>query len=343
MHSENNSLLLRITDLINNELRIRSETETRGRARGGICQFIRKDLKADMVPLVTNSFRTQAYKLLINGRSILWVNAYFPTDTNDNIEELNELLISISELIDITDTSDVIIGGDLNVDLGRSSKATDCVTTWLLDNELTSIWSTVDIDYTHHNLNWNGTSKIYHFLLSSSLLPLVTSARVQHLHREFSRHDPILLSIDLGKLTFDNSTCHVNTRRPNWNKSTYEDILNYNHKLDSLLSDLKTTPGLSCNDCTCNCPDHRNDIDNFILDVITGINEALFTTLPLSGKTPSQSSLNRRTVRNCKRELLNLTRMNLYTGTRRSRNVSVMLRRTRLSRCCLLDCFQISV
>ena len=153
---------------------MRAQFETRGHASGGLCQFVRKDLKANMSPVSTSSHRLQIHKLCVSDRSILWINSYLPCDDgNKNISELNAVLEELNGLIDSSDCTDILWCGDMNVDFARNTPATTLLKRWLTDHKLVSIWSNYTVDYSHHNLDWKGTSLIDHFLslIVSSLLP----------------------------------------------------------------------------------------------------------------------------------------------------------------------------
>ena len=75
----------------------------------------------------------------------------------------------------------------------------------------------------------------------------------------------------------------VNRRKPGWNKATLEDINKYSSMLETKLEDMTDYRGLSCEDTKCIDTAHGYDIDNRVLDVLTGIVEASYSCIPIVG------------------------------------------------------------
>ena len=63
-----------------------------------------------------------------------------------------------------------------------------------------------------------------------------------------------------------------------------EDINKYRTMLETKLEDMTDYIGLSCDDTKCIDTAHGYDIDNRVLDVLTGIVEASYTCIPIVGR-----------------------------------------------------------
>ena len=71
-----------------------------GRPKGGLAQLIDKRFKMIKNKISVNNSRVQAQILQLPTTHLLWINAYFPTDSgaiNMNIENENELLTLLRE------------------------------------------------------------------------------------------------------------------------------------------------------------------------------------------------------------------------------------------------------
>ena len=102
-----------------------------------------------------SSYRLEAQKLNVGSRAILSINAYFPVDDNMNTEELVTLLTEMEVLIKNDGTNNFIIGGDINYDKTRSSKAALIIKDWLVKMDLSSVWEKFQVDFTHHHINFS--------------------------------------------------------------------------------------------------------------------------------------------------------------------------------------------
>ena len=74
---------------------------------------------------------------------------------------------------------------------------------------------------------------------------------------------------------------------PAWESATKDEKQNYTAKLHDRLQSVKC-PGsmLHCRDSKCSDSVHSKDRDKAMLDILLGIVETSYTTLPLTGKVP---------------------------------------------------------
>ena len=108
------------------------------------------------------------------------------------------LLTEIEVLINNDNASNVILGGDINYDITRSSRAALLIKDWLVKMDLCSVWEKFHVDFTHHHINFTSISTIDHVMVSHDIMSVVKAAGVYHHAEEFSRHNPIWMTMDLG-------------------------------------------------------------------------------------------------------------------------------------------------
>ena len=90
-----------------------------GRPSGGICFYYRKNMNTFVTQMrVPNSYRVQGLKVSCPGKSVLFINSYFPTDTRGlDDTHLLQTLQDIKYLIDQCDNdTSVVLMGDINTD-----------------------------------------------------------------------------------------------------------------------------------------------------------------------------------------------------------------------------------
>ena len=124
-----------------------------GRASGGITQLSRKCYTVKKDRVKTQGYRVQAQVLNFPGTSLLWINAYLPTDPGlmAGWDETNLLdcLSEIEKVIRDTRHSDVLLSADLNWDPVRRTEFANTVKDFVGRTGLVSLWQEHPVDYTH--------------------------------------------------------------------------------------------------------------------------------------------------------------------------------------------------
>ena len=243
-----------------------------------------KKTDMNLTPIISNSYRLQIQKLRIGTKTILWFNVYLPNNSDDT-EELETILAEMELIIESEEISSVMIGGDLNYNPVRTSASSKLTSEWIDKMNLKSVWENHPIDFTHHHIDHSSTANLDHFLVTSDLSNVIISAGVFHHPEEFSRHDPIWMTFGDKFEQFKTKYVRgVNRKKPGWNKATLEDTNQYRTMLKKKLEDMTDSIGLSCDDTKCQETAHGYDIDNRVLDVLTGIVEASYTCIPIVGR-----------------------------------------------------------
>ena len=205
---------------------VRNENQDSGRAKGGIAQFARKSAKIDIERIKTSNPRIQAQVLVFPTSRIIWINSYLPNDPRTiafDDHEIHEGLNEVENILDSTQFDDCIWQGDLNWDMGRDTGFSRTMKQFLERLGLTSVWEHHPVTYTHIHTDMNATSTLDHFIVNERLLSVIADAGVLHLGDNLSRHSPILMKLDLGKIPAKKIVSNVTPKRPAWYKAEQED------------------------------------------------------------------------------------------------------------------------
>ena len=181
-----------------------------GRPKNGMFVAIPAELKSKVKEISLMNERLQAMTLDTGNSKILIINVYFPNDpkTVNYIvnEDLEDILASITDVIENSECTDVIIAGDFNIDFNRKNGHAKRLHTFLKENELKSLWKKFDIDFTHEFevQDASYTCIIDHIACNEKLMRKMKAAGVMHLVENTSDHSPIYCKVEeicFGELT----------------------------------------------------------------------------------------------------------------------------------------------
>ena len=101
-----------------------------------------------------------------------------------------------------------------------------------------------------------------------------------------------MMKLNLGNLPVREMKTRKATRRPAWYKAEQEQIDSYTAQLHDKLDNLVAPESLSCSNCQCEDPQHGQERDDFVLDLITAAIETSHQTIPMSGTVRSSQDGN---------------------------------------------------
>ena len=264
----------------------RDNLQGSGRAKGGLAQLWSKFLNFKPEKIVTRSWRIQAQILHFKVYRIIWINCYFPTDSLsvvNNDQELMDVLGEIENILDINDYDDCILGGDFNCDMGRNSGFVNIVKQFLNKTCLVSVWEKFDIDFTHIHTDMRSLSTIDHFFVNQRLLDMIQDAGPLHLGDNLSRHSPIMMKIKLPDISAKVNMPKTSfTQTPAWYKAVKEEKDLYHSLLTEKLVYIQVPDSMNCSNVDCDCSDHVEDRDGFLLDIMSCLIETSYQCIPLS-------------------------------------------------------------
>ena len=140
---------------------------------------------------------------------------------------------------------------------------------------------------------WQPGSCIDHFIVDPNILSDISLAQVIHLGDNLSNHDPIFLSIKIDSVPIvsptDNTDANVHFPKPVWHKASDVHLYNYRRDLKAKLGNIVLTDGILCNDPTCTDSNHHKDVDVFCNYIISSIDSAVHSNIPLSKPNSNNS------------------------------------------------------
>ena len=160
------------------------------------------------------------------------MNTYFPCDprvNNFDDTEIVSLLSDIHNLMRDSDSTNILVAGDLNSHFSRNSRFSNLIKEFFEEQLNFKIFfetpsdKIIPVDYTHMFMSENITSfsTIDHFIGNQNVFGSVTEAGVTHYAENFSNHSPIYVKLDVGQLSLSMEKA-INQKRTRWNKASEE-------------------------------------------------------------------------------------------------------------------------
>ena len=251
-----------------------------GRPFGGCAIFWKKSIKHNISIIKPNSRRFIAISMTYHDTIILIINVYMPCDARQNVDEYETILSDISNVILEYKASFVILGGDFNCDLDRTSPITCILKDFLCNESFINVNDSCsnDIDYTYINHFTGSTSNIDHFFVTGNLSDCIIDNKTVEKGNNLSDHLPLVLEvgIPIERLRCSPRKC---TTGVSWSKASNVDIANYERSVTESLVEIHDYSSLyKCTDV--NCSSHKNCIDcvfEYLIDICL---EAGDITLP---------------------------------------------------------------
>ena len=148
---------------------------------------------------------------------------------------------------------------------------------------LVSAWERFPIDFTHLHTDDKSSSVLDNFYMNERLLQNVSSAGPLHLGDNLSRHSPIMLSLVIPEVPSSCTEGENVVRRPQplaWDRASQEQIQEYQAKLQAGLEELEVPDCISCINTKCMKANHSTARDNFVVDLMSKVLEAGYTSIP---------------------------------------------------------------
>ena len=265
----------------------RPSGQDNGRPSGGIAQLSHKSVNVKKNRIAIDHFRLQATLLELPTSNLLWINSYFPNDTQDNTfneNELLEVLDKIENCIENANFHDIIWSGDLNWHMTRNTPFSEIMKRFLTRMDLKPMWEYYECDYTHAHVDLKSFSTLDHFILNERLLNHIEFAGPIHLGDNLSRHSPIMLKLNIGNIPKISETTTIKPRSPQWSLAGELHVNRYTRKLHEKISNIAGPHSLDCREVHCEDSNHHSDErDSFVLNILAAMIETSHETIPLSG------------------------------------------------------------
>ena len=268
----------------------------RGRGKGGLATIWEKGLTKYVSKLKCKSFRLQGTKFSFPSGTLVVINTYFPCDPRTNEfddSELMNVLAEIQYLIENSNTSSVLLAGDLNCHFNRNTRFTNIVKHFFDEKGLQVFWDTpndrIEIpDYTHLSSSGGSLaiSTIDHFVGSHQFLSALEEAGVVHDAGNTSNHSPIYAKFNVGNLNVETEQPKC-IKRTKWDKAT--DIAKDNYK-DLVSGKLEQIILPDCVNCiNLHCMEHAEQLELYTMAVLEAVETAAQESLPSVGGGSSRA------------------------------------------------------
>ena len=176
----------------------RDSGQDRGRPKGGLAQLINRTFDIKVTTINCDNFRLQAQIISFPNTTLLWMNVYFPTDSQNLNSDTTELVTTLKVIENVMDNNtfdDILIQGDLNWDSRRDSGHSLIMKEFTERIGVKSVWERFPVSFTHIHTDMKSTSVLDNFLVNERLLDYIVDAGVMHLGDNLSRHSPILKAL----------------------------------------------------------------------------------------------------------------------------------------------------
>ena len=175
-----------------------------GRPSGGVAILWHKSLSKCVKPVEINDNRLCAIEVLSeNQRKTLIMCCYLPCDSgriNDIGHDFLKCLDVIQMCMAKGDYDEILLGGDLNVDLKRNTGNSKYLKQFCSICELEFAWNHLNAQpgFTYESYDGSSSSIIDHFLVSNPVWQNIRNVTVIDDVRNMSNHNPIIINWDLS-------------------------------------------------------------------------------------------------------------------------------------------------
>ena len=260
----------------------------RGRPYGGVAIYYSNEIAHNVEPLDPPATKDIVHVKMGNCHII---NVYLPGDNYRQScidPEFQEAIDTLDEMVRTSNASEIILGGDLNIDLSRNNSHTRCVIDFARRNNLRFIHQhrLANISYTYNQVVENARERISsvdHFLVSETVYDRIENIRCDSMNAlNPSYHCPLRMNVtfDVDKrATIETESVTPQAPRVAWHAVTDNHTEIYHSIIRRKLAARRPPDVAYCNDCTCDNSVHREQVDeyaSFLTDIcIAAANECL--------------------------------------------------------------------
>lgn len=259
-----------------------------GRPFGGCGIIWKNSLKVKFSPIQCRSKRICGGIMNLDSIKLLLINTYLPCDEryqsfsfHESVDVLNEIASLVLEHA----TDAVVVAGDFNSDLTRSTPQVralkDFIEAVQLGNGLDS--SCALVDFTFESKANNATSLIDHILISQNCFESILEYKSIKSVDNMSDHDAVSCTLDLN-VTIMKKVDRTFQHKAAWHKASRDNIVEYQNNLDTRLSNMCIPNDLMiCDNVSCGA--HKEDIIMLLSNIIDACLSAEQSSIPKIGRS----------------------------------------------------------
>ena len=247
-----------------------------GRPYGGVAMLWNKNLQCSVEPIVTKSKRLNISVVNMNTAIILMCNVYMPI-YKDSLEsyltQYSEILHEIESVSLTYNCNHIVIGGDFNLSLEKSTNQHKCHKNLMkFINKMSLMcpekYGKVNVKFSHENKANNSRSIIDHILVSDSLSQYVVKYHSMHDVNNLSDHNAIQIEMCVPcDRIYNDCSLEPGDTKIIWDRANTNHISNYKSVLDEYLECIKIPySALYCEDW--HCKEHSSVLQKFHDDIV---------------------------------------------------------------------------
>ena len=252
-----------------------SEKILTGRPYGGRAIYFKHSLAGKTKRDICMNWRICALTFNNPGLTpLLIVNVYMPCDTYSASTvnpAYSDTIYDIETLINEHDGG-VLLCGNWNTDINRSTARSNCFENFIERNQLRICWDhmTATSQNTYANFALDHFSRVDHFVMSNNMFECLKSCSVNTSPLHPSDHRDIFVDFHLQSDYQGRNVARCTKDKVAWHRVNDEDVQQYKLCMDGLLHDFVTDPGaLACNDPLCHDSSHIENIERLCEQLIS--------------------------------------------------------------------------
>ena len=264
-----------------------------GRPYGGVAIMWRKSLGQNVTIKYLNDTRLIGAEIITSLTKLFIICVYLPTCSKDNYDSYMAYLANINNIVNEVKTSNVIVLGDFNANLGTmfgEELNTFCHENNLHISDIEKLGKSDD-HFTYISEAHGSTAWLDHILSTHAVHTAISDVRILHDYLS-SDHFPLCVDIEIEGLVRTCPFQHINgsnpDAKPNWSKATSQNILTYAQSTDHLLRNLVIPKEVfACRDSNCKNTDHLRRLQLFYSNIIDCLKQASCNSIPTSKSSES--------------------------------------------------------
>ena len=208
-----------------------------GRPHGGTAILWNSALNLCITPVSTESHRLCAVKVAKPTGELLFlaISVYMPTDSAAHHAEYEDVLREISRLCAAEGDDRILLGGDWNTDLSRTTRHTTSLKRFTEEENLCCTREYPSLDFTFEDSE-GPRSDIDHFFMSDNLTTSLPRCRILHDASNFSDHAVVSINLSLNANRRE-SPAQNPRMKLKWEEATKEQLRGYQSCLSRFIQD----------------------------------------------------------------------------------------------------------
>ena len=262
-------------------------TVLRGRPYGGCAVFWRNNIAVQINMIEVNTNRMCALQICSGDVDLLLVNVYMPyVSTDAAYDEFCLILSNITHVSEMYPESMLVIGGDFNADLSRSTSHLSAINSFCRQHNLRFAveHSASSVDYTY-NFCMTRFSVLDHFIVPVHVFDsCIQSVESVHEVDNLSDHSPLQMQLNVAVTCFASTSQKPTVKKPAWQKANDKHLAHYKSVLMDHLSRISVPSStVICRNVRCTDQTHCTLLEQYANNIVQACLTAAASSIPVQG------------------------------------------------------------